>query len=588
MSARGAYQVDWSVEVAGRDISDSVVEIQVNHVKDGVDNAKIVLDRSERDFRISKDEQVVVRLTDNDTGTGYRGAIDAVKTDREDPILRLDTRHPAGTLDDLSAVGTVEGGTVFDAVDELITGQPNVPGITFSPGNYDQYENSLQFDVTLAKLYPYVNPEAGGNYLKIDTATSIETAPDGVIPAVHFLEPEDYLNATGQTYTVVLNGRDGNGANVTAEFKLETGVDANAIYGPGGGGFAIPVEGGNGRIAEVTSITTDLPDPADADNLPGRLVTGGIAIRAWQKNSWSWNAGSDTSVRDAIEQMLAYISTQDPRNDWDYRVSAPTNGTPELRLSPGTTDEQATYVMTEGVDVRQPVADVSVDGIYNYVKVNGRDDVNAWAWAYDGDWYVDAVDPIDSGAYPDSPQFGSIFRSPGGVNDVDDIGLRAIQIQAPSASNPFVAGDLAELALSEYYRSPISGTSTVPGIHQADPGDKAEIYYPSRGIPGRTVDNVFEIKTVEYTVSDRVAETKIDWGLPEPVLADMVKSAGSGGLGAATRDDVKQSVQSKVNVQEQLEAESNIVVGTLQSQNDDGTWTVDGRDGVTYDDVEII
>jgi len=147
----------------------------------------------------------------------------------------------------------------------------------------------------------------------------------------------------------------------------------------------------------------------------------------------------------------------------------------------------------------------------------------------------------------------------------------------------------------------VSGVSTVSGLHPATPGDEAEIYYPSRGIPQKVADNVYSIQKVEYTVAVDEAQTKIDWGLSEPSTGDMIKATsstiqggGGGGGGGFTqflRNDLSETTQQTVDqgqTQGGAFAGGFPLVGTIKEANDNGTFDVQGEDGNLYENVRVI
>jgi len=103
------------------------------------------------------------------------------------------------------------------------------------------------------------------------------------------------------------------------------------------------------------------------------------------------------------------------------------------------------------------------------------------------------------------------------------------------------------------------------------------------------------VKKVKYSVTPEEAKTLIDFGSSKPNLADQI-GAGS----SMIRNDISSNVaqyatsvttSNQVNKQEGGESttiEDGGLVGTLVSQNADGTWVVDGEDGNTYDNVRVI
>jgi len=582
MPSTQAYSVDWDVTIAAQNVNRDVVEAVIEQ-KDGTpDSATVELDTSKTPHAYEEEATVVIQLDDGNEQVTFRGRADAVKDDKEDPLVTIDAREPEGALDDVSAVGVVDEPNLFRVIDGIINGSPGqIRGITFDPSSLESQYGTFGNSVIFGELEAYAIPPAlgglGDNYG--DSWTQQETTGGQGKSAE--LVIDYYRNTTGTTYQGELIGEDGDGNEVTATFDMPPGEDAQDAFGVET--FKLPLAGGNGLFAAVTDFTTNINGAADT-------FTIGATVKNYVKTDYRFRVESDQSVRDAINLIVGYISTLDNARDWDFRVSAPVTGTPELIVEPESdTQNPDTYVFTEGDNVLRPVANQSLDGVYNMVKVNGAGGVNVWVWAYKNTYYYSFNNPFESGEYPDNPDFSTTFGNTGQVNDINQIDLRARGVNSPNADDVFQALDLAKEAVQQLYRTPVSGVATVTGLHPASPGDNAEVYYPSRGIPAKVADNIYTVKAVEYTVATDEATTKIDFGVTEPKTGDLIQAAsGAGGLGSV-RNDLSSGLQN--NLQDTATQQSDgtfPLKGTIQQRNDDGTWVVQGEDGETYDNVEIV
>jgi len=256
----------------------------------------------------------------------------------------------------------------------------------------------------------------------------------------------------------------------------------------------------------------------------------------------------------------------------------------ELIVRPQTAASPDRYVFREGDNVLKPVASRDLDGVRNFIKVNGAGNVKVWIWAFDGDLQWSFDNPFDTGEYPGS---GIIYESsPAPQNDIDQINLRAESLSSRSFTSFSQALEIGKKALEQYLRTPVSGQAPIPGVHPADVGDEAEVYYPSRGIPAKVASNIFTVKKVEYSITPEAAKTTIDFGTSKRNLGDVIGSGGS-----LVRNDVSSSIQQfsdRAGGDQAAGSGGLLVVGTLDSQNDDGTWTVTGEDGNTYENVRVI
>jgi len=582
MPSTQAYSVDWDVEIAGKTVNRDVVEVTIKQKDGSPDSVTVKLDTSKDPHAIEQGATVRVTLDDRNTQVTFRGSADAVKDDQSDPVVTIDAREPRGNLDDVSAVAITDEETVFDVIDRVVDDSPGeIDGITFDAASlksrYGTFGNSTIFGSFSAFSVP---PGLGDPSQKEEFTTQEATSGQGKPAEITF---DHYANNTTNRYQAELIGEDGNGDEVTAIFDIPPGDDAVDAYGTDT--FKLPIQGGTGLFHTISGISTNLPDGSSES------ITLGGTVKNYVKTDFTFRADSDQSVRDAIDILVGYISTLDTGQDWGYHVTAPNTGTPELNVQPvsdGNSPDR--YVFSEGDNVLRPVANRSLDGVYNMVKVNGQGTVTVWAWAYDGTFYFSFNNPFESGEYPDNPDFNTTYGSTGTVNDIDQINLRSRGISAPQADDVFQANDLAEEALRQLYRTPVSGVATVTGLHPADPGDEAEVYYPSRGIPAKVVDNVYTVKAVEYTLDTTEAQTKIDFGISEPTTNDMIQAANTGSFGTSIRNDLSSTLQQNLGGGGGGGSTAGRfpIVGTIDTANDDGTFTVVGEDGETYENVRVI
>lgn len=578
MPSTQAYNVDRTVEITPTganspvDLSDDIVDIVLREEEDNVNSAKVKVDTSERPYSIEESWDIFVEITDgNDTQT-FDGFVDEVKDDEERPVVTIDAREPAGLLDDVSLVGTYSGDTVFDVIEGFMDGGPSqVRQISFDvqslKNTYGSFDGSTVFgDVEVSYFAQFG--------VATESFTQQETLSDRGKQAE--LNIDYYENNTGSIYTLEITGKDGNGDEVFAVLDLPPAEDAQDAFGTTS--VKLALQGGNQRFAEVNSITTDIP------SLTGSAVVAlSGTIENFVKTNWSWTAGDDNSVRDGIESVVSYISALDESRTWEYDVDGQTD---ELIIQPEQPNNPPTHVFRETDNVIRPVAKRSLDEVYNFVKVSGTGGVNAWTWAYNGRFRFSLDNPFTSGTndypggidYADSPS--------NGANDIDQINLRAVGLGSDQISDSFQALDVAKKALREFYRVPVTGTAPVSGVLDVTPGDKAEVYFPSRGIPQKVADNVYTVKAVEWRVEADEAKTEVDFGLKRPNTSDIVSSLTSG---KSLRGDVSSDIRSLVqNENGVVGGGFRPVVGDIVEENSDGTFVVQTVDGETYDSVQVV
>lgn len=586
MSQTQAYTVDWSVTVEGvGDTTEDTVAVTITKTDDGPDNATVTLDTSQTPYAITEEAGLQVTLTDGDNQVNFNGEIDAVKDDDTDPILTLDAREPAGVLDDVTAVGQIKEDNLFDVIDTLLDGSAGqVRGIDFDPdpliNQYGTFANSVIFGtVTLSQSPLLPEPTAG--------FTQQEISNNGVRPGI---EITDYENTTQSTFDATLNGFDPNGQAVELPISLPPGDDAQEAYGTTQ--FELPVEGGDGLVGSVTDVDVSIPP------LPYGTVALQGTVKNYVKTDWTFRAENSTKVNDALNAIVGYLNTIDRQRDWGFRVNQQTE---DLFLDPTNQLNPTRYVFTEGDNVIRPVAERSLDGVYNMVKLRGSGGLNAWFWAYGGDFYQAFSNPFENNLFPDS---GEVWGNTGGLNDIDQIDMRATGAAVPAVTSPIGAEQIGQLVLKELHRTPVSGAAEVTGIHPAEPNDEAEIYYPSRGIPQQVSRNIYPIKEVEYSVESDGAMTNIDWGISDPSTGDMIKATaskvlGGGGAGGGftqfLRNDISETTNQTIN-----NIDNNITIeppggggggafpveGEIVGTSVNG-FVVEAEDGNTYEDVQV-
>ena len=574
-----AFSVDWEVTIQPEgDVSEDVSEITIIE-EQGINSATVKLDTSKRPHALEEQKDITIRLDDGNTVKRFDGFTDSISDDETRPIVTVDARTAIGLMDDATAAGVISEDNLFRVINAILdqsAGQ--VREITFDPFDLeDQYgtfagaTNYGAIDVTHVGIFG----------INLDSVETRETTTQGKEAEIRF---DSYYNGTGTTYTMDIEGLDKDGNTVTASIDLPPGSDPQDAFGQDT--FKLALNGGNQLITEVTDITTDIPTFGSGVG-PADGIYFGAGVWNYVKTDWRFQLDSLTSVRQAISRIVQYISGLDSARDWEFYVDDASN---ELIVQPESEANPSTYVFREGDNVLKPVATRDLDGVRNFIKVVGSNNVNFWAWAYNGNFQWSLDNPFDTGEYPDA---GVVFdSSPGdGQNDIDQINIRGEKLQSNSFSSWFQAIEIGEKALREFYRTPVTGQAPISGLHPASVGDRAEVYYPSRGIPQKVADNTYQIEKVETRITPEEAKTMIDFGTSKPNLADQIGAGNS-----MIRNDISSNVAqyassvttSQEVTQELQEAGAFPIVGELISQNDDGTWQVEGEDGTTYDNVRVI
>lgn len=576
-----AFSVDWTVEIAPEgDVSEDVAEITLIE-EPGVNSATVKLDTSKRPHALEEQRDIHVEVDDGNTTKTFDGFTDSISDDEERPVVTVDARTPIGILDDATAVGVISEDNLFGVIHAIIdTSAGKVREITFDPAELENQYGTFGGSTNFGKISVAHIGVFGVNDDSLDTR---ESSDNGKEAEIRF---SNYYNGTGNTYTMDIEGLDGDGNTVTASVDLPPADDADEAFG-GQPTFKLALSGGNGLWAEVTNVSTDIPN-FDSSVGPEDGIYFGASIWNYVKTDWRFKLDTLTSVNQAISRIVQYLSGLDDARDWEFFID---DANDELVVQPEESAERTTYVFREGDNVLKPVATRDLDGVRNFVKVIGSNNVNFWAWAYNGEFQWSLSNPFDNGDYPDS---GIFFEdSPGnGQNDIDQINIRGEKLQSNQFSSWYQAIEIGQKALREFYRTPVSGQAPVSGLHPATPGDRAEVYYPSRGIPQKVTDNTYNIEKVETRITPEEAKTMIDFGTSKPNMADQI-GAGS----SMIRNDISNNVAqhaSSVTTSEQVDQEGTTIegggglVGTLVEQNADGTWVVEAEDGNTYENVRVI
>ena len=569
MPSTQAYSVSWTVEIQPEgDVSQDVAEIKIIEESGKPDSATVTLDTSERPHALEEQKDISISITDGNETVSFDGFTDSVKDDEEQPVVTVDARESDGLLQDGTAAGSIDESNLFRVIDGIVdTSAGKIREITFDPSSlesqYGTFAGTTDFGSISIAHYPRFGVDS-------DSFITSETTSEGKEAELRI---DTYTNTTGITYVCDVSGVDADGNTVTASFDLPPGEDVQEAYGTDS--FKLALSGGNEKWVEVNSISTNVP------SLTGSAKVGlGGNIFNYVKTQWEFRLSNLTSVDEAISRIVRYISGLDSANSWEYFV----NDADELVVQPETAASPDRYVFREGDNVLKPVASRDLDGVRNFIKVNGAGSVNIWAWAFGGDLQWSLDNPFETGEYPDA---GVIYESsPSRQNDIDKINLRGESLSSSTFTSISQALDIAKKALEQYLRTPVSGQAPVPGVHPASPGDEAEVYYPSRGIPAKVASNVFTVKKVEYTVNPETSKTTIDFGTSKRNLGDVIGSGGS-----LVRNDIDQGIQQfsdRGGTDSEGGGAGLAIVGTLQSQNDDGTWVVQGEDGNTYSNVRVI
>jgi hypothetical protein len=570
-----AFAVEWRVTIQPEgDVSDDVAEITLIE-EHGVDSATVKLDTSKRPHALEEQHDISIRLDDGNTVREFDGYTDKISDDEERPVVTVDARTPIGVLDDATAVGVIEEDNLFRVIEAILDRSAGrVRELYFDPADLESQYG------TFAGSTDYGDIDIGysGQFdASREAFEQHETTSEGKEAELRI---DSYTNNTNSSYLLDIVGTDTAGNEVTASVDLPPGDDAEAAFGARS--FKLALTGGNELWDAVTSISTDIPTFQSGSD---SLVTMDANVYNYVQTDWRFQLDSLTSVRSAVSRIVQYISGLDDARDWEFYVDDETS---ELVVQPERDATPSTYVFREGDNVLKPVASRDLDGVRNFIKVTGSGGVNFWAWAYDGRFQYSLDNPFETGAYPSNGvSYGS---SPaGGRNDIDEINIRAETLSSNQFTSVFQAIDIGKKALREFYRTPVSGQAPTAGLHPAVPGDRAEVFYPSRGIPQKVAENTFPVEKVETRVTPESATTVLDFGSSKPNLADQIESGSS-----MIRDDISSNVaQYATSVSSGgpgdggEAADAFPVLGTAVDSNDTGTWQVETEAGERYDDVQV-
>lgn len=562
-----AYSVDWTVSIQPEgDVSEDVAKLVVQR-EDGVNSATVVLDTSKKPHALEEQRDISISIDDGNESIQFDGFTDAVKDDPNNPAVTIDARTPTGLLKDTTSVGRISEDNLFRVIEAIISNSPGqVRQISFDAASLEERYGSFKGTTNFGSISI---AHVGIFDVNRDDFTQEETADPGKEAELRI---GSYENTTATEYELTINGLDADGNSVSATVDLPPGSSVQDAFGEST--LRLNLTGGNEKFAEVTGITTDIPDLSGGYQ---QRVLMSADIFNYVKTDWHFEAKNERSVYEAIQRVVSYISGLDEARDWEFYVD---DAADELQVQPKEDADPDIHVFREGDNVLKPVANRDLDGVRNFVKVDGASTVSCWLWAYNGEMQYSVDDPFNTGEYPDG---GLVFESSpaGGQNDIDQQNLRAVSLESSTFTSIFQALEIGKKALRQFIRTPVSGKAPVEGVRNVQIGDMAEIYYPSRGIPQKVEDNRYPVEQVEYTVTPEEAKTVIDFGTQDPNMADIIQSGGE-----MLRTDISDDVKDHTSSGEFSQGFPQ--VGTLIEENDDGTWVVEGRDGVTYESVEVI
>lgn len=579
MPSTQAFTVDWTVEIEPEgDVSNDVTEITITKSSSESNSATIQLDTSQRPHALEEQQPIDVTVTDGNDTVTFTGTVDDVNDASHEPTVTVDAREPEARFSDVSLLGyTYSGTNLWNVVDSMIEfGPSQVRGITFNAFGHSQRHGAIlggSTDFGLVRLLASQTAVLAEEFSQHETKSGDERG------ALIQFDITQYENPTDTTFTLTVNGLDSNGDAVQAQLDLPPGDDAEEIYGRTN--VFLRTTGGTGNVTEVTGIESDIGPTEDHGGEYGDVfaIRGHLNTRI--NTDFKYSVEQDATVADGIDDVVNYISSIDAK-EWTWYV----NDARELKIEPVQPEDPSLYQFTEGQNVIRPMATRNIDDVVNYVKVSTGGGLNVWVWAYDGDLYRHwgRQNPHLANTFPDFPDtddkteiYGS---SPaGGLNDIDQIDLRAHVVQNNRLLQLDEAIYVAKQTLAERYRPSVSGTAPVAGVHEAAPGDLAEVYYPSRGIPQKVVDNTYTVEKVELNVTPQEARTEIDFGMARPTATEAIGNTAVNELRARANSGEGGSIGG-VGFEP--------TVGTIEEIYDDGTARISGEDGTEYDNVEIV
>jgi len=573
MPSTQAYSVNWTVRVEPEgDVSEDVTEITYTRENGNPNSVTVELDTSQRPHALEEQADMTVILSDSNASVRFDGFVDDVDDSDTEPLVTLDARTPEGRLDDTTVIGTYNENNLWDVIDGVVdTGPSRVRGFTYDAADaideYGLFSGATDFGSVSVAHWGYFG-------VNNDSFDQHETVSDNRGKQAE-LQIDSYQNTTGTTYTMDITGKDADGNTVQASLDLPPADDAVEAFGTDT--VKLALSGGNQLFAEVNSISTDIPD------LVGRaIVSLSGNIYNYVKTDWKFSAQQGDSTRNFLDRITSYIQSLDGGRKWEYFVD---DAVDELVVRPQQTRDPSLYTFTEGKNVIRPVAKRDIDDVKNYVQVSGQGGVNVWTWAYNGSVYTmwGYDNPHERGVFPDdtSDTYTWKWKDSEGFNDIDQIDLRATSVSSNQITGWYQALAVAHDVFNDVYRTSVSGTAPIAGIRDVRPGDKAEVYYPSRGIPQKVTDNTYTVEKVEYSVAPDEAKTEVEFGTKRKTATETIGDAA-----------VNEIIQRRKSVNQQ--GGSNVVggfdpvVGEIQEINDDGTATVSAENGETYENVRIV
>lgn len=573
-----AYSVDWTVTVAPEgDVSRDVTEITYTRENGNPNSVTVTLDTSQRPHALEEQATISVELSDANETVTFDGFVDDVDDSPDEPTVTLDARTDEGRLDDGTVVGRYNKDNLWDVIDGIMdTGPSQIRAISFDAAAAKDEHGLFAGQTDFGHLSISHYGQFGVNS---DTFNQHETITDTRGQQAE-LRVDYYENTTATTYTMDLVGKDADGNTVTASLDLPPASDAQSAFGTDR--IKLALAGGNERWAEVNSVETDIPDVTG-----DVIVSMGANVTNYVKTDYQFSPSKDSTHADVLDRLTTYIESLDDGQPWEYYVDDAAN---ELIVQPEETEDPSKYTFTEGQNVIRPMAKRNLDGVKNYVQVSGAGGVNVWIWAYNGAFYImwGRDDPHARGVYPDdtSDTYTWKWKDSAGTNDIDEIDLRATFVSDQQITGWYQALAVAKNTMDDVYRTSVSGTAPVTGIFDAEPGDKAEVFYPSRGIPQKVTDNTYTVEKVEYHVKPQEAKTAIEFGVKRKTASEVIgdvaitelikrQKSGASGSGVLTPSGGDGSGFTPT-------------VGTIDEVNGDGTVDIDAEDGETYEDVRIV
>jgi len=575
MPSTQAFSVDWTVTVEPEgDVSDDVADITYTREDGNPNSVTVELDTSQRPHALEEQADITVILTDANDTVRFDGFVDDVDDSDSEPKVTLDARTPEGRLDDATVVGTYNENNLWDVINGVVdTGPSRIRGISYdaaaAKNEYGLFSGATDFGQVSVAHYGHFGVNS-------DNFDQHEVVNDDRGKQAE-LQIENYTNNTATTYTMDITGKDAAGNTVAASLDLPPADDAQEAFGTDK--IKLALSGGNQLWTEVNSVSTNVPD----FNVGRNVVSLYGAVYNYVKTDWTYTAQQGTSTRNFLNRITSYIQSLDGGRSWEYLVDDKSD---ELIVRPEQTRSPSLYTFTEGQNVIRPVAKRNIDDVKNYVQVQGAGGVNVWTWAYNGSVYTmwGYDNPHERGTFPDDTSDTYTWKwkdSPaGGINDIDEIDLRATSVSDSSIQGWDQALAVAHEVFDKVYRTSVSGTAPVTGIMDVHPGDKAEVYYPSRGIPQKVTDNTYTVKKVEYQVSPDEVKTAIEFGTKRPTATETI--------GNAAVNEIIHRRKSRDSGGSNVVGGFDPVVGEITKINDDGTVNVSAENGETYKNVRIV